>query len=65
MESAKHLLLSEYIPKSELIVESHDIQFPKFPVIDIHSHFGSLLWEKIMKADMIQEKQLRTLKCME
>lgn len=40
----KHdLPLSRYIPKSELIVEEHQISKPAFPVIDTHAHFGRLL----------------------
>jgi Tat protein secretion system quality control protein TatD with DNase activity len=37
------LLLSRYIPKSELIVDEHHISKPAFPVIDTHAHFGRLL----------------------
>jgi predicted TIM-barrel fold metal-dependent hydrolase len=39
----KDLLLSEYKPMSELRVEKHEIYKPKTPVIDIHTHMGSLL----------------------
>lgn len=35
------LYLSEYRPVSELKVKSHDISYPKYPVIDIHGHFGA------------------------
>lgn len=36
------MLLSEFKPKSELVVERQEITKPKFPVIDIHAHFGPL-----------------------
>lgn len=39
----KPIYLTEYVPKSELIVESHYIKTPKFPAIDAHTHFGSLV----------------------
>lgn len=39
----KEILLSEYLPKSELVVEKSDIKKPRFPVIDIHTHYGALL----------------------
>jgi len=41
------LYLSEYHPISELVVESHEVLEPKFPIIDVHGHFGALysdLW---------------------
>lgn len=36
------LLLSEFKPKSELVVEKQAITEAKFPVIDAHMHFGPL-----------------------
>jgi len=36
------LLLTEYKPRSELVVEREQVTGPKFPVIDIHAHFGPL-----------------------
>lgn len=36
------MLLTEYMPKSELVVERETITKPKFPVIDAHMHFGPL-----------------------
>lgn len=36
------LILSDYIPRSELVVEEHWIDKPKFPVFDVHGHFGAL-----------------------
>lgn len=36
------LLLTDYKPRSELVVERKEVTGPKFPVIDIHSHFGPL-----------------------
>ncbi|MDF2686592.1 MAG: amidohydrolase [Clostridia bacterium] len=46
MTTANQIYLSDYIPKSELIVEEHITETPKFPVIDIHGHYGG-----VMKAD--------------
>lgn len=37
------LNLAEFIPKSELRTTVTRITSPKFPVIDVHSHFGPLL----------------------
>ncbi len=39
----KDLYLSEYMPRSELVVEKHMVETPRFPVVDIHSHFGQML----------------------
>ena len=30
--------------KCELVLENHEFEEPKFPVIDMHTHFGSLLF---------------------
>ena len=35
--------LFEYAPKSELVVEHHTIKKARFPIIDIHSHFGAFV----------------------
>ncbi len=37
------MLLSQYNPSSELIVEEHLLTKPKFPAYDIHTHMGKLL----------------------
>lgn len=37
------IYLKDYLPKSELIVDSHYIKTPRFPAIDAHAHFGSLV----------------------
>lgn len=42
MTLAKPLLLTEYMPKSELVVERQEVTRAKFPVIDAHMHFGPL-----------------------
>lgn len=42
----KDIYLSEYLPESELIVESHNVPKPKFPVIDAHMHWGELVLGK-------------------
>lgn len=47
MSESRPLLLKEYHPVSELVVEEHEVLTPKFPVIDVHGHFGALysdLW---------------------
>ncbi|MGR3318852.1 MAG: amidohydrolase family protein [Candidatus Anammoxibacter sp.] len=33
-------IVKDYHPKSSLITEKHEISKPKFPVIDIHTHFS-------------------------
>ncbi len=41
MQSIQSIYLNEYRPVSELKTEAHNVTYPKFPVIDIHAHFGS------------------------
>ena len=36
------LYLDEYMPRSELVVERVCVEGPRFPVIDFHTHLGSL-----------------------
>lgn len=36
------MLLQDYMPRSELVVERVEVTRPKFPVIDAHMHFGPL-----------------------
>lgn len=43
MKQKKPIYLTDYAPKCELVTEEHYIPAAKFPVIDIHSHFGKLL----------------------
>jgi predicted TIM-barrel fold metal-dependent hydrolase len=43
MKEEKSICLTDYVPKSELVTEEHYIHKAKFPVLDIHSHFGTLL----------------------
>lgn len=43
----KDVKLSEYKPKSELEVKEHNIEKPKFPVINFHTHFWSKNWEEV------------------
>lgn len=43
MDTGKKFYLEEYTPVSELVVEQHIISKPKFPIFDIHAHFGSLV----------------------
>lgn len=44
MNVKDEMLLSQYIPESELVVEKHEVVNPAFPVIDIHTHFGRLMF---------------------
>lgn len=47
MTGGRPLYLHEYHPKSQLVVEQHEVLKPKFPAIDVHGHFGSIysdLW---------------------
>jgi len=37
------LALSKFVPHSELVVERREVPTPKFPVIDMHAHFGPLV----------------------
>lgn len=43
MQSDNKLDLSDFKPVSELKVKENKVTYPKYPVIDIHSHFGKLL----------------------
>ena len=36
------MLLTDYKPRSELVVERTEVKGPTFPVIDIHARFGPL-----------------------
>ncbi|NLX70650.1 MAG: amidohydrolase [Clostridiales bacterium] len=60
MSEFKELYLSEYMPKSELVVEEHEVLLPKFPVIDVHTHFGSVLlgpdYEKFFDTEEVVKK---------
>lgn len=39
----KKLLLSEFDPKPQCVVEQHRIIKPKYPIIDVHTHMGNLV----------------------
>lgn len=39
----KKLSMDEYKPISELVLEQQSVVMPKYPVIDMHAHFGSIL----------------------
>lgn len=60
----KPILLSEYMPNSELIVERMQLSGPKFPVIDAHVHYGPLVngeeYETLydIKAEMAKLQEL-------
>lgn len=42
-----NIMLSEFKPESELIVQKHDILRPKYPVVDFHTHL-----RRMSKADV-------------
>lgn len=42
MNENRPLYLHEYHPRTELVVEEHAILKPRFPVIDVHGHFGGI-----------------------
>lgn len=42
MIKMEKIYLSDYLPKDELIVKSHELLAPKYPVIDAHMHLGEL-----------------------
>ncbi len=39
------LLLSEFEPRSELVVEQHELLRPRYPAIDAHNHLPLEAWE--------------------
>lgn len=43
MDKGRKLYIEEYTPVSELVVEQHIINYPRFPIFDAHAHFGSLV----------------------
>lgn len=55
----KDVLLSEYKPVSELVVEEHQVLKPKFPVVEFHGHY----WLKDGDEDYLEkfEKQVERL----
>lgn len=59
METNK-ISLSDFKPKSELKVEEHITNTPKFPVIDIHGHYGSVM--KIDTPDITTENTVNFMK---
>ena len=54
------LYLHEYHPKSELVVESHELLTPKFPAIDVHGHFAAL-YSDLWLAEMNNPGLIRTV----
>lgn len=42
MAMKRGMMLSDYKPRSELVVQRTEVTGPKFPVIDVHAHFGPL-----------------------
>ena len=59
--SKKELYLSEYYPKSELVVDRVVVEKPKFPMIDFHAHLGTMLLgeDYAKKYDMEAEVEKR------
>lgn len=58
MNNKDKLLLSDYIPRSELLVDEHWIEKPKFPVFDVHGHFGALYSDLYNKRNRSQKPDL-------
>ncbi|MFH1570942.1 MAG: amidohydrolase family protein, partial [Gemmatimonadota bacterium] len=42
MSATQDLLLREYVPRSELVVDEHSVDRARFPVVDAHVHLGRL-----------------------
>lgn len=59
MSGKESILLADFMPKSELVVDRVKLAGPKFPVIDIHGHFASLI---AGKGDI--EKEIGKLKAL-
>lgn len=51
----KDILLSEYLPVSELVVEQHEVTKPKFSVIDFHTHYSLNYFNNTGKDDIANE----------
>ncbi|HOJ11457.1 MAG TPA: amidohydrolase family protein [Clostridiales bacterium] len=51
MTNNKNILLSEYAPKSELVVKEHEVRKPRFNAIDFHIHLRYMLKEYNNKID--------------
>jgi predicted TIM-barrel fold metal-dependent hydrolase len=50
--------LSEYLPKSALVVKTTKINRPRFPVIDMHSHLGEMFgggWDQRPVSQLLDE----------
>ena len=60
MRNKKTILLSDFKPVSQLVLPVHEIKRPRFPVIDIHTHFGRLIlgenYESLYDVDAVVEK---------
>jgi len=56
------LLLSDFIPKSELVVEEHYISRPRFDVIDVHTHFGSTFLGSNFENGYVAAEEVENLK---
>jgi len=53
----KDLLLSQFHPKTELILPQHEITKPKYPVIDFHCHFFLDIMSKPNDYNLEDEKR--------
>lgn len=49
----KDLLLTDYQPKSMLVVENHQVMRAKYPVINVHTHFTHWI-EKMSREEIIK-----------
>ncbi len=58
----KELLLSQYIPRSELRVEHHHKPHPYFSAIDVHTHFGQIFLGEGDTHGLDTEKLVEALK---
>ncbi len=47
---AENLLLKDFLPRTQLVVEQHSVERAKFPAIDAHNHLGNLSAEEIAAA---------------
>lgn len=50
----KELILSDYQPTSMLVVENHEVERAKYPVINVHAHFTSSMSERLSEEEIIK-----------
>ena len=61
--SGRPIYLTEYLPKSELVVEEHYLKMSRFPVIDAHTHFGSLVMGEDYDRQYDTARAVEEMKC--